>query len=157
MWTTHIFHIDTAGRMDGDLLTDGSIPSLLVPFVLIEVIEHARDIGLEILYGRTLLWREVLEPHIPSFVDERQSEGEKEREDGDERRLGWWGCLELSQKIRNPVQAPGDAASIEKPHLVLEVHQGNDDGQSLRLFLATDDLSVRPGILSHTRLERLVV
>ena len=66
--------------------------------------------------------------------------------------------MELSQKIRNPVQAPGDAASIEKPHLVLEGHQGNDDGgQSLRLFLATDDLSVRPGILSHARFERLVV
>jgi hypothetical protein len=64
----------TEGKRDERLLTNGSIPSLLVPFVFIEVVEHARDIGLEVLYGRTLLRREVLEfnSHIFWFVDGRR-------------------------------------------------------------------------------------
>ena len=60
------------------LLTDGSVPSFLVPIVFIGVVEHARDIGFEVLYGRAFLRREVLEfdSHIFFIVPQTRKRGE---------------------------------------------------------------------------------
>ena len=65
---------------DGKSLTDSSLPSFLIPLVFIEIVEHTRDIDLEVLNGGAFLWREILEPDPHVFVRRRKILDEKTKE-----------------------------------------------------------------------------
>jgi len=72
----HICEADSRGRRSGKMHTDGFIPTFLVPFVSVDVVEHARDVRFEVLHGRTFLWREIFELDSHIFLS-RVVEGER--------------------------------------------------------------------------------